>query len=129
MWCPDRDDFVAVAARVLDVSASSLERLPNLGLAESALAAPFAGFGGEDAYPTLVLKAAVVLERLVRNHALPDGNKRTAFILMLTFLEHNGVEWSPPNVELDGHMVERVAAGETELEEIVSWIEERTAPS
>ena len=91
-----------------------------LGLAESALAAPFAGFGGEGAYPTLELKAAVLLERLVRNHPLPDGNKRTAFILMLTFLEHNGVAWSPPDVELDGQMVERVAAGEAELEEIVT---------
>lgn len=126
MWRPDRGDLVAVATRVLGVSASSLERLPNLGLAESALAAPFAGFGSEDAYPTLELKAAVLLERLVRNHALPDGNKRTAFILTLTFLEHNGVEWSPPDVEVDGHMVERVAAGEAKLEEIVSWIEDRT---
>jgi hypothetical protein len=35
-------------------------------------------------YPTLLEKAAVLLER---NHPLPDGNKRTAFIVTGLFLE------------------------------------------
>ena len=127
MWRPDLGDYVAAAARVLAVPASELEHLPGLPLAESALAAPFAGFGQEEAYPTLELKAAVLLERLVRNHPLPDGNKRTAFVLTLAFLEQNGRPWGPPDVERDGGMVERVAGGEVELEEIVDWIEERAA--
>ncbi len=90
MWRPELGDYLAIAGVVLGLSSEQLRRLPNLHLAESALAAPFAGFGDEDAYPTLELKAAVLLERLARNHPLPDGNKRTAFLLTLLFLERNG---------------------------------------
>ena len=93
MWRPDLEDYLATARVVLELPYEQLRRLPGLPLAESALAAPFAGLGEEEAYPTLEQKAAVLLERLVRNHPLPDGNKRTAFLLMLLFLERNGRHW------------------------------------
>jgi death-on-curing protein len=128
MWRPDVGDFLATAAEVLGVSEDQLRRLPGLPLAESALAAPFAGFGDQDAYPTLELKAAVLLERLVRNHPLPDGNKRTALAMTIDFLELNGCAWREPDVDVDVEAVRRVAAGEAELEEIVAWIRRRLAP-
>ncbi|MDQ3648292.1 MAG: type II toxin-antitoxin system death-on-curing family toxin [Actinomycetota bacterium] len=127
MWRPDLGDYLITAGEVLGASLEQLERLPRLDLAESALAAPFAGFGDEDAYPALELKAAVLLERLVRNHPLPDGNKRTAFALLVGFLKRNGLTWGEPDVALDAGLVERVAAGAVELEEIERWIRQRTA--
>ena len=54
-------DYVAAAAEVLGASEDQIERLPQLTLAESALASPFAGFGGEDAYPGLELKGRCCL--------------------------------------------------------------------
>lgn len=98
MWRPELGDFVAAAAEVLGASEAQIERLPQLALAESALAAPFAGFGNEDAYPGLELKAAVLLERLVRNHPLPDGNKRTALAMTIDFLDQNARPWGEPDV-------------------------------
>jgi death-on-curing protein len=83
VWRPDLGDYLAAAAEILGVSEERLARLPRIRLAESALAAPFAGLGEEDAYPTLELKAAVLLERLVRNHPLPDGNKRAPFAMTI----------------------------------------------
>jgi death-on-curing protein len=121
-------DYLTVAAEILEASTEQLKRLPGLGLAESALAAPFAGFGDEDAYPTLELKAAVLLERLVRNHPLPDGNKRAALAMTVIFLQANGCAWGKPDVDEDAQVVRRVAAGEAELEEIVAWIRRRVAP-
>jgi death-on-curing protein len=59
-------------------------------LADSALATPRAGFGDQDAYPTLIEKAAVLVEHLARNHPLPDGNKRCAFLAVERFLAANG---------------------------------------
>jgi death on curing protein len=129
VWRPDLGDYLAAAAEILGVSEERLARLPRLELAESALAAPFAGFGEEDAYPTLELKAAVLLERLVRNHPLPDGNKRTALAMTIDFLDQNGRAWGEPDVATDAGTVQRVAAGEAELEEIVAWIRQRTARS
>ena len=127
MWRPDLGDYLAAAAEILDVSEERLARLPRLKLAESALAAPFAGLGEEDAYPTLELKAAVLLERLVRNHPLPDGNKRAAFAMTIDFLEQNGRSWGPPDVAIDAGAVSSVAAGAADLEEIAAWIRQRTA--
>ncbi len=128
MWRPELGDYVTVAGEVLDVSEEQLGRLPGLALAESALAAPFAGFGDEDTYPTLELKAAVLVERLVRNHPLPDGNKRAAFAMLGIFLARNGRVWGEPDVATDAEAVLRVAAGEAELEEIVAWIRQRIVP-
>jgi death on curing protein len=39
---------------------------------------PKASWGGVEFYPSFAMKAAVLLVRLTKNHALPDGNKRTA---------------------------------------------------
>ena len=75
-------DFLLIAEVATGVPAEDLSRLPTLGLAESALAAPAASFGGVDFYPDFVEKAAVLCTRIVRNHPLPDGNKRTAFLLL-----------------------------------------------
>lgn len=60
------------------------------GLLESALARPATSVYGMPAYPSLELKAAALLESLVRNHALVDGNKRTAWTTMIAFLWING---------------------------------------
>jgi len=127
VWRPELGDFVAAAAEVLGASEAQIERLPRLALAESALAAPFASLGDEDAYPGLELKAAVLLERLVRNHPLPDGNKRTALAMMIDFLDQNGRPWGEPDVASDAGVVLKVAGAEAELEEIVAWIRRRTA--
>ena len=48
-------------------------------LADSALRAGEAEFGGTEFYPGLAEKAAVLVCRLAWNHPLPDGNKRAAW--------------------------------------------------
>ena len=100
--------------------------MPRLALAESALHAPFASFGGVEAYPTLVEQAAVLLEHLVKNHPLPDANKRAAFLLTARFLDANGLEWGSQDVKTDASLIERVAAGQATHEEVVAWIRDRT---
>lgn len=61
------------------------------GLIESALARPQATAFGEDAYPTVWLKAAALLHSLVRNHALVDGNKRLGLTGCALLLFKNNV--------------------------------------
>jgi death-on-curing protein len=126
-WQPSLDDYVDMAAYLLRADRAAIARLPRLALAESALHAPFASFGGVEAYPTLVEQAAVLLEHLARNHPLPDANKRAAFLLMARFLDANGLPWGSPDVKTDAGLVERVAAGEATLDEIVDWIRKRTS--
>ncbi len=49
----------------------------------------YAGFGGQDAYPSIEEKAANLLYFVVKNHSFLDGNKRIAAALFLYFLDRN----------------------------------------
>lgn len=61
------------------------------GLLASALAQPSATSGGTFLHRGLHEMAAAYLYHIARNHAFIDGNKRTALIACLTFLDLNGV--------------------------------------
>ena len=53
-----------------------------------------AGFGGQEAYPTVEEKAANLLYFIVKNHSFLDGNKRIAAALFLYYLNCNGLLYS-----------------------------------
>ncbi|WP_315786940.1 type II toxin-antitoxin system death-on-curing family toxin [Fischerella sp. JS2] len=64
----------------------------NEGLLSSALSMPEMSFGGELLHPTIVEQAAAYFFHISKNHAFVDGNKRTAFAVMVTFLNLNNYE-------------------------------------
>ncbi len=51
----------------------------------------YAGFAGQEAYPSVEEKAANLLYFVVKNHSFLDGNKRIAAALFLYFLDRNGM--------------------------------------
>lgn len=57
----------------------------DLGLLDSAAHRPQTELIGYEAYPTLDEKAAVLLESIVSNHPLIDGNKRLAWLSVVVF--------------------------------------------
>lgn len=63
----------------------------DVGLLDSAVHRPQSTVFGVDAYPNLDQKAAVLLESLVRNHALIDGNKRLGWLSTVVFYGLNEV--------------------------------------
>jgi death on curing protein len=102
---------------------ATITRLPNLALADSALHAPFAGFGDHEFYPEFVDKAAILVERLARNHPLPDGNKRAAWVALRVFVEINDWTWQPyPSVDEAERAVLAIAAGEWDHPQISRWL-------
>jgi death on curing protein len=125
-WEPSLEDYIDLAAYLLGADRAAIARLPRLELAESAVHAPFASFGAVEAYPTLLEQAGVLLEHLTKNHPLPDGNKRAAFLLTARFLDANGLAWGSADADTDASVVERVAAGEASREEVIDWIHART---
>lgn len=118
----DLADYLLIAEAVLGVPAETIARWPGIGLAESALHAPTMGFAGVEFYPDVIDKAAVVCVRLARNHPLPDGNKRVAYLALVEFLARNHVEWSPPLVEETVATIENVAAGRISERELADWL-------
>ena len=100
----DLADYLLIAEAVLGVPAEEIARWPEIALADSALHAP------------------VLCAHLARNHPLPDGNKRVAYLALLELLARNGVEWAPPSVEETVATIERVASGTISEREIADWL-------
>ena len=75
----DLAEYLWLAEQVTGVPTETLSLPGRIELADSTLHAPMAAFEGEEFYPDLVSKAAVLCYRLVRNHPLPDGNKRAGW--------------------------------------------------
>ena len=64
----------------------------DIGLLELAMGSAAATFGGVFLHESLFEMAAAYLYGICRNHPFIDGNKRTAVVAALVFLEMNGVE-------------------------------------
>jgi death on curing protein len=77
---------------------------------------------GSSCNPDVIDKAAVLCTRLARNHPLPDGNKRVAYLALLEFLARNEIEWAPPSVDETVATIERVAAGTISERGLADWL-------
>ena len=106
---------------VTGIDAVVLESASRTELLDSALHAPQAGFGDDDFYSDFFMKAAVLCTRIARNHPLPDGNKRLAWICLVTFCDLNGYELFVEKEEAVRTVV-GVAAGEMSEDELRQWI-------
>jgi death-on-curing protein len=114
------DSLLQVAVAAVDGEV----QVRDYGLLESALARPRTTVFGAEAYPTLVEKASALLESLVRNHGLIDGNKRLGWLATEVFLYLNGHEvGAPDDTKFD--LVMAVAEGAfTDLEKIAERLAE-----
>lgn len=85
----------------------------DLGLLGAAAQRPATSLYGQDAYPSIDLKAAVLLESLVRNLPLADGNKRLGWLAVVVFYGLNGIALDAPDDDAYD-LVVGVAAGDIE---------------
>jgi len=116
-------DYLAIAAEVTGLDIETIIKVTKLDLADSALHAPAAGFGETELYPDFVEKASVLVVRLVKNHPLPDGNKRTAWVTLRLFVEINGWSWQPiPSVDDAERAVLAIASGDWTQDDMTTWL-------
>ena len=95
------------------------------GLLDSALARPLnrAGYGE----PDVAELAAVYAIAIARNHPFLDGNKRTVYVALETFLALNGCAF--PVSDADAVVATlAMAAGEMNDEEFTAWVRDNTQP-
>ncbi|MGW7538937.1 type II toxin-antitoxin system death-on-curing family toxin [Amycolatopsis sp. NPDC054798] len=84
------DDLLTLSADL------GVPRVRDLGLLDAAAHRPQSSLMGQDAYPDLHEKAAVLLESIVRNHPLIDGNKRLGWMSVYVFYGLNGFDLDAP---------------------------------
>lgn len=110
----DLDDLIELATRLL----GDPPPIRDVGLLASAVARPQATVGGADAYPSVWLKAAALLQSVVGNHALVDGNKRLGWLATAVFLELNDASVAGADNDDVYELVMSVARSELALAEI-----------
>lgn len=98
-------------AEVIDIHTDQIRRYGgedgarDLGLLESAISIPQAGFGGRLLHSSLFEMAAAYAYHISENQPFVDGNKRTALASALIFLEMNDVHLKDPKGRLYDAMI------------------------
>lgn len=93
--------------------------LRDEGMLRSALERPINKWQYEQA--ELSTLAAAYAFGLAKNHAFVDGNKRIAFMTMMTFLRKNGARFAPAQA-VATKMFFALAAGEVSEDSLARWI-------
>ena len=120
----DLDDVIRLAQRLL----GDPPPIRDAGLLGSAVARPQTTVGGDDAYPTVWSKAAALLQSIVANHALVDGNKRLGWLATAVFLEINGASVAAATNDEVYDLVMSVASFRSTIEEIAAHLEQLQEP-
>jgi death on curing protein len=120
----DLDDVIELAVLLF----GDPPPIRDLGLLGSAVARPQIVVFEQDAYPGLWGKAAALLQSIVKNHALVDGNKRLGWLATATFLEINGVAASEISNDAVYDLVMEVAAGASEVDELGARLQRLATP-
>ncbi|WP_426573808.1 type II toxin-antitoxin system death-on-curing family toxin [Aquihabitans sp. McL0605] len=115
----DLDDIIELARRLL----GDPPPIRDAGLLGSAVARPQTTIGGEDAYPTVWLKAAALLQSIVGNQALIDGNKRLGWLATAVFLEINDASVAVASNAEIYDFVMALASSRSNLEAIADQLE------
>jgi death on curing protein len=93
----------------------------DVGLLDSASHRPGAVLYGHEAYADLDGKAAALLDSLVGNHALVDGNKRLGWLAVVVFYGLNDVDLDAPD-DAAYELVMSVARRELSVDEIAATL-------
>jgi len=102
------------------------EGVRDSGLLESALARPKNLFAYAEEPPSLARLAAAYAKGIVANHPFVDGNKRTAFLVSLTFLGRNGLRLTASKEDRILTFW-KLADGSLSEEQLADWFERNTA--
>lgn len=120
-YCLDPDDVIEMNRRETQ-RAQHLHLVLDRGKLEGALARPLAGFAGAVVFPTVVERAAALLEGVATAHAFQDGNKRTAWVSMNTYLTACGTPLQLMTAEESGGFVIDLVNHVIDLQDAALWI-------
>ena len=92
----------------------------DIGLLDAAAHRPQVELYGVQAYPELDTKVAVLLESIVRNQALVDGNKRLGWLATVVSYGLNDVALDAPDDDDVYELVMAVARSEPTVEAVAA---------
>ena len=120
VWLPSLEQVIIIHERLILHTGGSAG-IRDIGLIDSALARASAAYGGVEAYPGLIAKAAAIACGLTQNHGFIDGNKRIGVTTMLLTIQRNGVRLQYTQDELICLGLQ-LAQGRADVSQVEAWI-------
>jgi death-on-curing protein len=114
-------EHIKALHKLLIAETGGMNGMRDEGLFESAIQSPFQTFSGEYLYKSIEMKAARLCYSLIKNHPFVDGNKRIGVLVMLTFLELNGITFACTDDDLIKIGLE-IAEGSMDDAALMDWI-------
>ena len=114
-------DLELIHMQIIDVSGGS-QGVRDRNRLESALASQFQEVFGEDLYPTVYEKAAILARGIIADHPYVDGNKRTGIMSALIFLNLNGIDTSILKDKNMEDFAVQIAVEHLDVPVIAAWL-------
>ena len=118
-----RETIILIHDQLIDRYGGS-HGIRDEGMLDSALSAPYQGFGDEDFYPTITEKAVRLCFGLVKNHPFFDGNKRIGAMALLITQDQNQLKFTAEPSELTEVILD-LASGKRSYENLLEWVRKR----
>ncbi len=118
------DEVILIHERILDRFGGA-GGLRDWGLLDSAVNRLRATFNEKDLYPDIFTKAATLGHSLILNHPFVDGNKRTAWEAMRTFIEENEYSLQAEHDEIIELML-KIEDKSLGVDQITSWLQDHS---
>lgn len=99
----EEKEFLSVIDKMKSEFASDVFAMPKDSSFSSSVRQIYQSFGGQDLYPTLEEKAAMLLYMIVKNHSFADGNKRIGASCFLYFLDRNNILYKDGKPAMDNN--------------------------
>ena len=115
------NDMALLLHQLVIESTGGTAGVRDFNLLDSALNACFQTYDGVELYPTKEEKGARLGFNLVSNHAFIDGNKRLGLLIMLSFLEVNGIKIKYSDDELIKIGLS-LADGSMKYDDLLMWV-------
>ena len=116
----DEEKVLLLHQLVIESTGGSYE-IRDIKLLDTALSSAFQTFDDKELFPTKEEKGAKLGYSLVSNHAFVDGNKRIGLLVMLSFLEINGVHLKYTDEELIDLGI-GLASDKISYEKLLEWV-------
>ena len=118
------DEIILIHDRIIDATGGS-KGVRESNLLESVCNTPFGNYFGQELYPDIFLKAAVIINSLVNYHVFIDGNKRTGLAVMEFFLSKNDYRFTSSRVVKEKFVL-HIATTNPDLADIATWIKKHS---
>lgn len=114
-------DKIKKMHRILAAETGGPVAMKNESSLAEALEGKFKTVGGQELYPTVEEKAAILGYSLIIKHPFFDGNMRLGMLAMLTLLEVNGIKIACTDEDII-KAGRSVAAGRMDYRQLLHWV-------